>query len=79
MGRAIKKFNFNRDYIVVATKVYGTVARDFDVVLGKSAEEVDKMGYLNQHGLSRKHIFDSVEHSLKRLQLDHIDLLQIHR
>lgn len=31
------------------------------------------------YGLSRKHIFDSVDASLKRLDLDYIDLLQIHR
>ena len=37
------------------------------------------MGYVNQHGLSRKHIFESVEHSLRRLGLDYIDLLQCHR
>ena len=37
------------------------------------------MGYVNQHGLSRKHIFESVDHSLKRLGLDYIDLLQCHR
>ena len=36
----------------------------------------DSFGYVNQHGLSRKHIFDSVQHSLKRLQLDYIDVLQ---
>jgi len=32
----------------------------------------------NQTGLSRGHIFDSVDASLKRLQLDYIDLYQIH-
>lgn len=31
---------------------------------------------VGQHGLSRKHIFDSVQASLKRLQLDYIDVLQ---
>ena len=39
----------------------------------------DTVGYVNQHGLSRKHIFDSVKHSLERLQLDYIDVLQCHR
>jgi len=33
---------------------------------------------VNQLGLSRQHLFNSVEASLKRLQLDHIDLYQIH-
>lgn len=33
----------------------------------------------NGRGLSRKHIIESVEASLKRLQVDHIDLLYTHR
>jgi aryl-alcohol dehydrogenase-like predicted oxidoreductase len=32
----------------------------------------------NDVGLSRYHIIGSIEHSLKRLQLDHVDLYQIH-
>lgn len=33
----------------------------------------------NQYGLSRKHIMDSIDASLKRLGMDHVDLYQIHR
>ncbi len=33
----------------------------------------------NQSGLSRKHILDSIDNSLQRLQLDYVDLFQIHR
>jgi aryl-alcohol dehydrogenase (NADP+) len=33
----------------------------------------------NQRGLSRKHIFHSIDSSLERLGLDYVDLYQIHR
>lgn len=33
----------------------------------------------NQRGLSRKHIFQSMDDSLRRLALDYVDLYQIHR
>jgi aryl-alcohol dehydrogenase-like predicted oxidoreductase len=33
----------------------------------------------NRSGLSRKHILQSIDASLKRLQLDYVDLYQIHR
>ena len=33
----------------------------------------------NGRGLSRKHILGSIDASLKRLKLDHVDLYQIHR
>ena len=33
----------------------------------------------NRKGLSRKHIFEACDASLKRLNMDYIDLYQIHR
>ena len=33
----------------------------------------------NQGGLSRKHILDAIDASLRRLQMDYVDLYQIHR
>src|SRR4051812_38935632 len=33
----------------------------------------------NNHGLSRKHIMDGIDQSLKRLGVDYVDLYQIHR
>jgi len=81
LGKAIKQHNLPRDEIVVMTKVYFTVGKtpDGGNMVGKSPAELDTMRYVNQRGLSRKHIFESVKHSLERLQLDYVDLLQCHR
>jgi len=74
LGKAIKQLGLPRDEIVVMTKVYFAVRRKFGLVRAG-----DQEGYANQHGLSRKHIFESVKHSLERLQLDYVDVLQCHR
>ena len=44
-----------------------------------TGESPDNYGLVNQYGLSRKNIFDSVKGSLKRLDLEYIDVLQCHR
>ncbi|CAM0135667.1 unnamed protein product [Umbelopsis sp. WA50703] len=81
LGKAIKKYNFPRQKIVVATKVFALTTEDNVGYksMNKSPEDIEVDGYVNYNGLSRKHIFDSVEASLRRLDLDYIDLLQIHR
>lgn len=80
LGKAIKQFNLPRDEIVVLTKLYNPVTKDPGLHLfGARRPLADSHGYINQHGLSRKHVFDSVKHSLERLQLDYIDVLQCHR
>ncbi|KAJ5819967.1 Aldo/keto reductase [Penicillium riverlandense] len=79
LGKAIKKYAWIRESIVVATKVNFPVGRNGEKPLRWAADQRDNGGYLNQYGLSRKHIFDSVDASLRRLGLDYIDLLQIHR
>lgn len=83
LGLAIRKYGFRRSNIVVATKVWAPVGHvdgdNYEDALLLTHEERDQKGYLNEYGLSRKHIFDSVDASLKRLGLEYIDLLQIHR
>ncbi|KAF7350352.1 Aldo/keto reductase [Mycena venus] len=73
LGKAIKQYNLPRDEIVVMTKVFSYTAWN------RPEEGEEGARTVNQHGLGRKHIFDSVKHSLIRLQLDYIDLLQCHR
>ncbi|RDB25335.1 Versiconal hemiacetal acetate reductase [Hypsizygus marmoreus] len=79
LGKAIKQLDLPRGEIVVMTKLFNTVAQAYGTNLFRTGEKPDDIGYVNQHGLSRKHIFEAVKNSLKRLQLDYIDLLQCHR
>ncbi|KAJ5886966.1 uncharacterized protein N7473_009640 [Penicillium subrubescens] len=79
LGKAIKKYRWRRDNIVVATKVWAPVGGGLEQPLAMTDDEKDDAGYVNQYGLSRKHIFDRVDASLQRLDLPYIDLLQIHR
>ncbi|KAJ1308457.1 hypothetical protein OPQ81_004161 [Rhizoctonia solani] len=73
LGKAIKQHNLPRDEIVVMTKVYFTVSPNI------GTPWADAASYPNRNGLSRKHIFESIQASLKRLQLDYVDVLQCHR
>ncbi|KAJ6544784.1 NADP-dependent oxidoreductase domain-containing protein [Mycena vulgaris] len=85
LGNAIKKLNLPREEIVVMTKARhyrcGRLGPLFGGIqcLRPFLAGPDNLGYVNQHGLSRKHIFAAVKDSLKRLQLDYIDVLQCHR
>ncbi|KAK7677192.1 hypothetical protein QCA50_019901 [Cerrena zonata] len=79
LGKAIKKLNLPREELVIMTKLYGVVAPQYDLNILRSGKPPSDFGIINQHGLNRKHIFDSVKRSLERLQVDYIDLLQCHR
>ena len=78
-GAALKTLGVGRDELVIATKVYGRwmLAAPGQPQVG-TPEEMRRVNNPNLWGLTRKHIFDAVDASLKRLQLDHIDLYQIH-
>ncbi|KAI1795459.1 Aldo/keto reductase [Ganoderma leucocontextum] len=78
LGNAIKKLGLPRDELVIMTKLYFSVPKDQTNIWATGVQAED-LGIINQKGLNRKHIFDSVKASLERLQLDHIDVLQCHR
>ena len=79
IGNAIKKFNIPRHKIVLLSKCFGTVGETPDVLHIRYPQMKDAKDYVNQGGLSRAAIFNAVDASLKRLQTDYLDLLQIHR
>ncbi|KAA1466935.1 aryl-alcohol dehydrogenase [Dentipellis sp. KUC8613] len=79
LGKAIRQHNLPRDEIVVMTKVYRVVSREQALGFYNEHDKADKYGYVNQYGLSRKHIFAAVKRSLERLGLDYIDVLFCHR
>ncbi|KAJ3800272.1 aryl-alcohol dehydrogenase [Lentinula aff. detonsa] len=79
LGKAIKRLDLPRDEIVVMTKCFGVVGETPGENLIATRADPDANGYVNQHGLSRKHIFAAVKNSLERLQLEFIDVLQCHR
>jgi len=79
LGKAIKHLKLPREELVIMTKVFGPVNKDIHKNLYQTGETEEEVGLVNQHGLSRKHIFDAVKNSLRRLQVGYIDVLQCHR
>jgi aryl-alcohol dehydrogenase-like predicted oxidoreductase len=61
-GTAIKSLGLPRNELVIATKAFGVM------------DETK----INACGQSRYHLMNELDASLKRLQLDHIDLYQLH-
>ncbi len=62
---------------VTGRAVRELAARDQVVLATKAYYPVGKGP--NDRGLSRKHLFDSIDQSLRRLGTDYVDLYQIHR
>lgn len=68
LGQALKDSGVARDKVIVATKVRSSM----------NEAAAAGSGDVNNVGLSRQHIFSAIEHSLRRLNTDYIDLYQVH-
>lgn len=65
MGEAVRKFGWKRNDLVISTKLYWGQAFGDNPV--------------NNKGLSRKHVLEGMDASLKRMNLDYVDLIYAHR
>jgi 1-deoxyxylulose-5-phosphate synthase len=63
---------------VVTGRLLGKLFRREDVVVATKVFS-PMSDAENDRGLSRKHILDGIDHSLRRLGMDYVDLYQIHR
>lgn len=69
LGQSFKNLNLKREDIVVTTKLF----------FGTDGYLAGKIPSPNHVGLSRKHIIEGTKASLKRLQLDYVDVIYAHR
>jgi voltage-dependent potassium channel beta subunit len=65
MGKALKALNVKRSNLVISTKIFWSVMGDKFKV--------------NLIGLSRKHILEGIRDSLKKMQLEYVDVVFCHR
>ncbi|KAG6822192.1 hypothetical protein H0H92_014891, partial [Tricholoma furcatifolium] len=79
IGNWIKRNKIPRERLIVASKCFGIVGHEVGLRTALLPDLKNQRDYVNQSGLSRAAIFNAVDASLARLQLDYIDLLQIHR
>jgi diketogulonate reductase-like aldo/keto reductase len=80
IAKAIQKYDIPRHKLVIMSKIYAYIGEEVStrgIVYGEKIAESKE--YVNQGGLSRGAIFKAVDASLKRLNTDYMDLLQIHR
>jgi aryl-alcohol dehydrogenase-like predicted oxidoreductase len=68
LGKALKDSGVARDKLIVATKCRSAMTEAATAGTGD----------VNNVGLSRQHIFASIENSLRRLGMDYVDLYQVH-
>lgn len=66
MGNAIKALNADREDLVITTKLF-------------FKGETPLPNQVNRTGLSRKHLIEGAKASLKRMQLDYVDIILAHR
>lgn len=78
IGKALQKYSIPRNRVVILTKCYFGVDESGAQPPIAACNRNDGRDMVNRVGLSRKHILDAVDASVRRLGT-YIDVLQIHR
>lgn len=80
LGQAVRDLGLRRDELVIATKAHGRLTDVLppDATDAQKTEAQRRNSARNVNGQSRKHLFDAIDESLKRLNVDHVDLYQTH-
>ncbi|VUC24503.1 unnamed protein product [Clonostachys rosea] len=78
IGKALQKYKIPREGVVIMTKCRFAISEPGQPQLSVFAATVNDGRLVNRSGLSRKHIFDAVQASMRRLGT-YIDVLQIQR
>lgn len=78
IAKALKTYNIPRENVVLLTKCRWGTSLPGEPPLPMFAAVTNDGRMVNRVGLSRKHIFDAVQASVRRLGT-YIDVLQIHR
>lgn len=78
VGEFLKKYNIDRETVVILTKLFYPVDESLDLKHGGTFDEEEKLQLTHHRGLSRKHIIAGAKASMERLGT-YIDVLQIHR
>ncbi|MET0545457.1 MAG: aldo/keto reductase [Caulobacterales bacterium] len=79
-GKSLKNLKLPRDEIVVATKGFGRLmpSNAVDITPEQQVEIDRRAAARNVNGLSRKHLMQAIDNSLARMNMDYVDLYQIH-
>lgn len=78
IAKALKVYKIPRENVVILSKCRWGTSVPGEPPLPLTSSYINDGRMVNRAGLSRKHIFDAVEHSVRRLGT-YIDVLQVHR
>ncbi|KAI5953549.1 LPG20 [Candida jiufengensis] len=78
LGKFLKKYNIPRDKVVILSKCFFPVNENDPGFMPMKPNDYSPADLYNSKGLSRKHIIEAAQNSVKRLGT-YVDVLQIHR